>query len=657
MNKWLYILCCAVCCCGCSSRGELSADPTVGADGMYRASVEARLPSSASKAVSAADEKSVQNLWILQFDASGADGSLLVASYTTQVQVEAGVLKVETKLKAGPSMQVVLVANTYDSELFDEAHLPLGSTRAAFEAITQAVSSTQGQALPSDAHTTLPMTGRTAASGIALPTPDGRLAMSIRPAASKFSLSFDLSQLPDGATFEPKKAQLCRVPKLYSFGTPAAGSVWPAADPTLYTDYDEVVVDASSNLVWYLAPNVRGTGTANQAALKTAATAPAGQGDYCTYFETVGIYQDSPEEPTVEVTYRLWLGDNAIDDYNVWAGSHYSVVLVPRGARTYDARTTVYSDGFLLALDDQDSYDNSTQWLIPPPYIKVDSLLWAKGNLIAKSSTAGPAGDGACGIGEPTDGGLYFQFGSLIGWKGGAKANNGTGQGIPPAAWNDGYSWWNGAGSWSWANDAMIWPTTLKTEPFVWNKIVSNNLQTLIHYFFNYSFKPYNTDKTDIRGFKETIADEDPTCDSLGVGRYAALGVGDPCTYYLGADWRLPRMRETNGLRNKGVSPATTYQGVGGRWVGPSATSANPKSQAIFIPISGYREANSGKFVALTTIGYAYTNTAASNTGTGSSRAYALQMGTGFTNGLPVDLRSYAYPVRCVKQVEWWDKK
>ena len=50
--------------------------------------------------------------------------------------------------------------------------------------------------------------------------------------------------------------------------------------------------------------------------------------------------------------------------------------------------------------------------------------VWADGNLIAK-------GEHGAEIGATTDGGLYFQFGSLLGW---ADGTTGDGKGMPPTS-------------------------------------------------------------------------------------------------------------------------------------------------------------------------------------------------------------------------------
>ena len=113
-------------------------------------------------------------------------------------------------------------------------------------------------------------------------------------------------------------------------------------------------------------------------------------------------------------------------------------------------------------------------------YIVVGNLKWAKGNLIADGSNGAK-------IGTPEDGGLFFQFGSLVGLNGGGN-DDGTGR---------------GTGS------------TLSIQ-----------------------VKPATCPITTWEGFWLG----DPTTDVPETGN------GDPCRYYLGDPWRLPTAGDFNAL-------------------------------------------------------------------------------------------------------------
>lgn len=113
-----------------------------------------------------------------------------------------------------------------------------------------------------------------------------------------------------------------------------------------------------------------------------------------------------------------------------------------------------------------------------PDYIEVNDIRVAVGNLVA---------DGAHGakIGKDNDGGLYFQFGSLVGWSGSANAD-GTGRG--------------------------------KNNDVTFSAVVTPEGYTATRWDLSWT--------------------GDPTTDT------PAAGTGDPCRYYLKGTWRLPTKAE-----------------------------------------------------------------------------------------------------------------
>lgn len=129
-------------------------------------------------------------------------------------------------------------------------------------------------------------------------------------------------------------------------------------------------------------------------------------------------------------------------------------------------------------------------------------LKWARGNLIA---------DGAHGavIGAPEDGGLYFQFGSLLGWSDGAT---GDGTGLPTQ------------GSFA----SLVVTPNGYTGSFTWNQSWVGN----------------------------SVTDD------------ASAGSGDPCRFYLGRSWRLPTDNELKaflGISNIVVNiPSNSWEWVSG---------------------------------------------------------------------------------------------
>lgn len=163
------------------------------------------------------------------------------------------------------------------------------------------------------------------------------------------------------------------------------------------------------------------------------------------------------------------------------------------------------------------------------------SIIWATGNLVAD-------GDNKAKIGEPTDGGLYFQFGSLIGW----STTGSPAIAVKPAVFN---------GKEGWAETGKIWQGTTGTVPFT--EVGSNT--------------------------------EDEKA-----------GVGDPCRYYLGDTWRLPTKDECVKLFENHGYPSTGPW----KWENSSATATNSKLNLMF-PAWGYRDGgNKGTLADVGEFGY-----------------------------------------------------
>lgn len=133
-------------------------------------------------------------------------------------------------------------------------------------------------------------------------------------------------------------------------------------------------------------------------------------------------------------------------------------------------------------------------------FVKIGNLFWATGNLVAD-------GLNSCKVGNPEDGGLYFQWGSLIGWTGG---KNGDGTGKP--------------------NASVSLAQKVKPSEYNGNTNWSSSWSGYIVYDIPLS------------------------------------GYGDPCRYYLKDGWRLPNFQDYKELRSQGFDiPANCSVG---KWHG-----------------------------------------------------------------------------------------
>ena len=143
--------------------------------------------------------------------------------------------------------------------------------------------------------------------------------------------------IADGVNFIPARVQLRNVPK--SFALVNTSSIYPTEDANNFQNYLSVTDNIKEGYTWYMPENLRGTGTAVTPQNKTASTALSGQGDYCTYIELSGLYQEGGTSKLV--SYKVYLGGNNTNDYNVEANRIYNVNLSVKGVNEVDSRLTV----------------------------------------------------------------------------------------------------------------------------------------------------------------------------------------------------------------------------------------------------------------------------------------------------------------------------
>lgn len=225
-----------------------------------------------------------------------------------------------------------------------------------------------------------------------------------------------------------------------------------------------------------------------------------------------------------------------------------------------------------------------------PPYIQIGNLLWATGNLVAD-------GPNDCKIGQPEDGGLYFKFGSMIGWTGGAT---GDGTGHPNASLSaelkvkpvgyEGWTTWDGHGS-GWPGEDIV-----------------------------------------------------------------KAGHGDPCRFYLGNGWRLPTAGEFKALFND-INNGTPWDNIPANpnWSKQGDFSSNSESYAnlllnplnFLLRASGLRSRDSsGSLIETGTNGTYWSSEQVNN-------QKKLGLYFGGTNVSPQSETNAgnAFPIRCVKNV------
>ena len=284
------------------------------------------------KGVSGANEDIVKDVWVIQLNSAGT-AQLQDPQYVTAVTATGGACKITVSLipLAG---KVYFLANTHNKSLCTSSN---ANTVAKVEALKLAVAN-EGSLASANG---IPM------SGVWSGTPDkttGIGNISLTRAVAK--LTFNLKAgLPSGDSFTLKGVKVKKVPKAVSFyrSNPAA-TPFPATSVGWFDDYasltfDEVLSPTAKTQWWYLPENMRGTGSASNQRNKTAATAPSGQGSYCTYIEVSGAYMTA-NGLTSNVVYTIFLGANNTKDYNLKRNIHYTVTTTITGQAKSDTRIT-----------------------------------------------------------------------------------------------------------------------------------------------------------------------------------------------------------------------------------------------------------------------------------------------------------------------------
>ena len=323
-----------------------------------------------TRAVSSVDENAVKDLWVIQLNADGT-ALLQTPQYITTVAGSGTSYKAKAKIKFRES-RICFIANTGDSTLYSDA-----TTLADVESKTLAVAD-EASLAPGNA---LPMCGYYTGT----PTASALSSVILKRAVAK--LTFKLAaDIQGGGSFALTGIKVYNVPMaLHPYRDPSmqapgttSSDCYPAVSVGFTDEFadltpeDKTLTATAKECGWcYLPENGRGTGSAAEQAQKTAATAlggAEGQGNYATYVEITGDYTTAFGDKYTGNIYRIYLGGDAVSDYNVLRNTHYTVTVTIKGLNTVDARITV---GSVIYSDDVYDYtDNRTGWFV---YAKTDA--------------------------------------------------------------------------------------------------------------------------------------------------------------------------------------------------------------------------------------------------------------------------------------------
>lgn len=314
---------------------------------------------------SSTDETAVRELWVFQYNMETPGGDLRSKQRITQVFQDGAKVYATASLMPMDNTRIVVIAND-PGKITDD--LPaIGSTIADLDAFTYEVTSLTGSGIPADDSGVLPMRGESGDMELEVQRQDP-IEIPLYRLVSKVSFTLNNLCTEGVPNLELTSVQLCNAPVTGSYtriieATHSAVR-YPDAVTSNFRDYTvltEGIDGAKSEFLWYTTPNVRGIGTAIKPADKNASTAPAGQGNYCTYIFVRGVIHRE-DGATEDLAYRIFLGRNNTSDYNLWANEACNVRLSINSLPDNPSDEAGYN-GFTVEINKADgTHDNNGGW-------------------------------------------------------------------------------------------------------------------------------------------------------------------------------------------------------------------------------------------------------------------------------------------------------
>lgn len=271
-------------------------------------------------------EDDMANIWVLQFDTGGA---CVRSNYYSSYNPD----NFPVTLSNGTGQTVVFVANTFDANVFKN----YAGTWSAFQSLTKNVAegTIHTGSTANDRYLLIAGIYKGDITAAGLPT-----AVQMKRAVAKIRFTWSVS-VPAGESFVPKSLQVCNAAAKQAYLEPASG-VYPAGSTANFAAYAATANPAAGTYSWYVAENTRGMGSGSTSFDKNAATAPSGQGDYCTYLDLQGEYT-FPDGQKATLSYKFYLGADVISDYNVRRNNIYDMTVRITGANAADTRISITS--------------------------------------------------------------------------------------------------------------------------------------------------------------------------------------------------------------------------------------------------------------------------------------------------------------------------
>ena len=282
----------------------------------------------------------VRNLWIIQLSTDGTR-QLCEPRYVTSFRNAGGQYRCEASLVKGGS-QVIFLANTNDPALVPAT----GNTLASIQKLNYAFSSgvSKGEAIPAFA------TWTGAVSRFKT------ISATLTRTSALLDLTIRTDELPDIYTVTMNEIRIEQMPMAIHYLFPKNATPYPDANESfgrlvgLSGSVTQDLTKKTFNKYFDISPNVRGSGTAREPKDKNASTCPTGESNRCGYVNVRFNIATTDGAFSETENVRIYLGQNATNDFNIYPGDIIKLTLNIKGFKRYDTRIqssntkTIYMD-------------------------------------------------------------------------------------------------------------------------------------------------------------------------------------------------------------------------------------------------------------------------------------------------------------------------
>lgn len=296
------------------------------------------------------DEDDIKDLWVIQIE-NGTIGALQYLESNELINEANGSKSARIEMiKTSGNPSIVFIANSGENGLFYPAEIG----RKAFQLITAKITN-----FKKDWKERLSEKGCIPMSAIwegDSPGPVSEISVTLTRAMAQVSISLDKA-IPADDVLIIDSIKLKNVPQSLQYWREDL-STPPAPSGGFYLYWGNYPADEYPSLpkdyIFWMPENLQGTGSESSPTQKDGTSLSSEKNP--TYLEIKGMYNGD------DVTYTFYLGENAVNDYNVKRNTKYNVHLTIIGRNTMDARVKLVKNE--LAVGDVLCLDNNTFYAI-----------------------------------------------------------------------------------------------------------------------------------------------------------------------------------------------------------------------------------------------------------------------------------------------------